>query len=273
MSVYQVENQWGGNNAPWHQGNTWILSGRADQPVIAVDIKSDDHGETFSGFITYQGEGPIGFKAQHEYANVYAVEVQWGGGSEPWHVDGSWVIGGRDTQRCIQLNVTASEGDKVLSGDMTYDGEGKIGFKSKMTPAYIVENQWGGTSAPWHAGGTWALSGRYNQDVISMDIRSSDNGKTLEGTMTYPGEGPIGFKGIRSEGNNYEVSNQWGGSSAPWHRGGNMIIGNRKNQQVIKLKFSSENGEQLAGEMTYTGEGSIGFKAELVSVGAAAAVG
>ena len=270
MSVYQVENQWGGNNAPWHQGNTWIIGGRADQAVVAVDIKSEDHGETFEGTMTYSGEGPIGFKAEHEYANVYSVEVQWGGSSAPWHQDGSWVIGGRDTQRCIQLKVSASGDDKLLSGEMTYDGEGPIGFRGNLTPTYTVENQWGGNSAPWHPGGTWALSGRSNQDVISMDISSPDSGKTLEGTMTYRGEGPIGFKGILAEGNNYEVSNQWGGSSAPWHRGGNMIIGARKNQRVMKLKFDSTDGEELNGEMQYTGEGPIGFKAQLASVGAMA---
>ena len=111
------------------------------------------------------------------------------------------------------------------------------------------------------------LSGRFNQNVVSMDIKSNDNGKTFEGTMTYEGEGPIGFKGTQICGNNYEVSNQWGGSSAPWHRGGDMIIGCRDNQRVVRLSFTSSNGQRLTGEMVYQDEGPIGFKAALMEVG------
>ncbi len=266
MSVYQVQNQWGGTSAPWHPGNTWILGGRSNQSILSVEISSKDHGDTFTGTMAYEGEGPISVKAVHVFANVYEVEVRWGGSSASWHNDGQWIIGGRTSQRAISVNVKADK-QNMLNGEMTYLGEGPIGFKGTATPGYTTENQWGGTSAPWHQGGTWALSGRSNQDVIAMNISSNDHGKTLTGTMQYKGEGPIGFKGTLAEGNNYEVSNQWGGSSAPWHQGGNMIIGNRNNQNVEKLSFSSKEGERLTGEMTYTGEGPIGFKAQLQSVG------
>ncbi len=264
MAAYQVENQWGGSSAPWHKGNTWLLGGRREQEVVAIDLKSEDHGETLTGTITYVGEGPISVKAKHEYANLYTVNVQWGGNDQPWHLDGSWIIGGRDNQRCIQLNVSASNDNKELSGNMTYQNEGPIGFKANLAPTYTVENQWGGTSAPWRDGGTWVLSGRNNQNVIAMDIVSKDNGKTFEGTMTYQNEGPVGFKATQLEGNNYQVANQWGGNTAPWHVGGDMLIGGRKNQRVIQLKFTSSDGDNLNGEMTYSGEGAIGFKANLI---------
>jgi hypothetical protein len=264
MTAYNVENQWGGSSAPWVYGFTWLLGGRKDQFIVSAEIGSKDHGETFNGSITYNGEGPIDFKAKQEFGNTYSVEVRWGGSSAPWHVDGSWIIGGRDNQRCIQLNVTASGRDNILNGSMIYDGEGEIGFKGMIVPSYQVENQWGGPSAPWNPGGIWVLSGRCNQNVVSMDIKSKDNGKSFEGTMTYEGEGPIGFKGTQISYNNYEVYNQWGGSSAPWHRGGDMIIGCRENQRVVQLNFTSKNGENLTGEMIYNGEGSIGFKAQLM---------
>ncbi|MFC5044911.1 hypothetical protein ACFSTE_21375 [Aquimarina hainanensis] len=74
---------------------------------------------------------------------------------------------------------------------------------------YQVQNQWGGNSAPWHAGGTWVLGGRDNQNVVAIDIKSGDGGRTFSGTMTYEGEGPIGFKAIQIAGNNYSVENQW----------------------------------------------------------------
>jgi len=261
MSAYQIDNQWGGSSAPWHQGSVWLLGGRSAQAIQAIDIKSSDNGATFQGVITYLGEGPIGFKAAQKYGNVYACEVQWGGESAPWHVDGDWVIGGRDSQRCVALTVSSQDEGKTLFGSMVYLGEGGIGFRGVRTSSYAVENQWGGDAAPWHAGGTWVLSGRSNQSVVSMDISSKDGGRTLEGVMTYSGEGPIGFRGTRAADNVYAVENQWGGSSAPWHRGGDMILGGRQNQQMVQLTFSSADGAVLSGTMTYLGEGPIGFKA------------
>ncbi len=129
---------------------------------------------------------------------------------------------------------------------------------------YVVQNQWGGPSAPWHQGGAWILSTRGDQNVVGMDISSGDGGTSLNGTMQYSGEGPIGFRGTHVVGNTYEVANQWGGSSAPWHPAGQMVIGGRDSQRVVKLTFTSgDNGETLTGTMTYDGEGPIGFKGDL----------
>ncbi|NTV99985.1 MAG: hypothetical protein HGA19_01630, partial [Oscillochloris sp.] len=58
--------------------------------------------------------------------------------------------------------------------------------------SYAVENQWGGEEAPWHPGGTWEIGSRDNQLVINLDLSSTDGGETLNGTITYVGEGPIG---------------------------------------------------------------------------------
>lgn len=77
--------------------------------------------------------------------------------------------------------------------------------------AYSVENQWGGNQAPWNTAGAWVLGARSNQNVIGIDVTSDDGGNTLKGTMTYAGEGPIGFRGKRTSANNYTVENQWGG--------------------------------------------------------------
>src|SRR5688572_24202382 len=100
MANYTVENQWGGNSAPWHPGGTWVLGARSGQNVVAIDISSPDNGQTFNGTMTYAGEGPIGFRAQHVGigTNEYKVENQWGGSSAPWHDGGTWTIGGRDNQ-------------------------------------------------------------------------------------------------------------------------------------------------------------------------------
>lgn len=126
---------------------------------------------------------------------------------------------------------------------------------------YAVQNQWGGSSAPWHDGGVWVLGARPGQPVVAIDVQSSNGGDTLSGTMTYSGEGPIGFLGTRTGPNTYEVQNQWGGSSAPWHPGGTWTIGGRENQNVVALSVRSpNNGMNLDGTMTYAGEGPIGFR-------------
>jgi hypothetical protein len=166
----------------------------------------------------------------------------------------------------VALNLKSEDKGKTLNGTMTYIGEGPIGFKGVVSEggAYTVENQWGGNSAPWNVGGIWALGCRDNQNVVAIDITSNDGGKTLKGTMTYSGEGPIGFKGTRFGINNYTVENQWGGSSAPWNPGGIWIIGYRKNQNVDAVKVNSnDDGKTLNGSMTYVGEGPIGFKGTL----------
>lgn len=132
-------------------------------------------------------------------------------------------------------------------------------------PSYQVENQWGGTSAPWHQGGVWAIGDRANQNVVAIDIQSSDDGQTLTGTMVYADEGPIGFRATRTEGNSYTVENKWGGRSARWRPGGTWVIGGRPDQRVVSLKLDSEDGgSTLNGVMTYSGEGPIGFRGTLV---------
>jgi hypothetical protein len=266
MSLYNVQNQWGGSSAPWHPGGMWVLGSRADQKVIALNVSSSDGGRTLTGTMTYAGEGPIGFRGALTGSNNYTVENQWGGSSAPWHPGGTWVIGFRQGQNVVAVNISSSDGGQNLTGTMTYAGEGPIGFKSELANggAYSVENQWGGSSAPWNPGGLWVLGCRANQNVVALDINSSDGGQTLNGTMTYNGEGPIGFRATRTSSNNYAVENQWGGSSAPWQPGGLWIIGFRQGQNVVAVKInSSDNGKTLNGTMTYAGEGPIGFRATL----------
>ncbi len=193
-NTYTVENQWGGSSAPWHPGGTWLIGCRGKQGVVAVNVKSDDNGNTLTGTMTYAGEGPIGFKSALVDGGVYTVENQWGGSSAPWHPGGIWVIGCRGEQGVVEVKI---KGDgQMLNGDMTYTGEGPIGFKSTVFGSnnYTAENQWGGSSAPWHPGGIWVMGCREDQNVVALNVNSNDDGNTLNGDMTYIGEGPIGFR-------------------------------------------------------------------------------
>nr|C0HL90.1 RecName: Full=Lectin SfL-2 [Solieria filiformis] len=261
---YTVQNQWGGSSAPWNDAGVFVLGGRANQNVMAIDVSSSDGGKTLTGTMTYSGEGPIGFKGTRRgESNNYEVENQWGGSSAPWHPAGTFVIGSRSGQAVVAMNVTSHDGGKTLSGHMTYENEGPIGFKGTQAEGdtYNVENQWGGSSAPWNKAGVWALGSRASQGVVKLDVSSSDGGKTLTGTMQYQNEGPIGFRGTLTGANNYKAENQWGGSSGAWNPAGLWLIGDRHNQNIIGVKVTSDdNGKTLEGTCTYYREGPIGFK-------------
>ncbi len=267
MAIYSVKNQWGGPNKPWHDGGIWILGCRTDQKVIQINITSEDHGKTFTGEMVYEGEGTIGIKATQIGGNNYQVENQWGGSEAEWHPGGNWIIGGRDNQTVVELHVSNINSNNLI-GSMTYDGEGPIAFEGAVDKgtSYTVENQWGGDSAAWNLAGTVLLGTRPGQKPVDFDISSADDGKNLTGTMTYDGEGPIGFKAELISANNYTVENQWGGDEAPWHEAGTMIIGARDGQNVVSMKISSDdNGDTFTGQMTYKGEGEIGVKAAVSS--------
>jgi hypothetical protein len=229
-SNYAVENQWGGSSAPWHPGGTWVIGARGEQMVVGLDVASHDNGATLVGTNTYAGEGPIGFKGSRNHGKVYDVENQWGGSGAEWHPGGAWLLGARGDkpQHVVAIEIVSADGGQTFTGSMTYAGEGPIGFKATNTVGngYAVENQWGGSSAPWHPGGQWLIGGR-NQKCVAVHIRSDDGGKTFTGTMTYVGEGPIGFRAKLAGGDGYDAQNQWGGSSAPWHPGGVWILGCR----------------------------------------------
>lgn len=266
-NLYHVQNQWGGNSAPWHEGGLWVIGGRSGQPVIQLNVTSSDGGRTLVGTMTYQGEGPIGFKAALTNTNnTYVVENQWGGDDAPWHPGGMWLIGCRNNQNVVAIDISSDDNGRTLNGTMTYANEGPIGFKSEAVDGgvYDVENQWGGDSAPWHPGGIWVMGCRGNQTIVALQVSSDDGGQNLQGTNTYNNEGPIGFKGPIVVSNTYNIENQWGGDSAPWHPGGLWVMGCRSGQNVVAVDISSSNGgNNLNGTMTYVGEGPIGFRAKL----------
>ena len=263
--TYAVDVRWGGAHAPWHDGGTWTLGARDDQPVVAARASSSDGGATLTGNMTYAGEGPIDLRATHEGANHYSVENRWGGAAAPWHDGGAWVIGARDDQRVVAFDLSSTDGGATLTGSATYAGEGPIDLRAqRIEPAtgtrYAVRNQWGGDHAPWHDGGSWALGCRPEQPILELHLASEDGGASLFGTMTYAGEGPIDVQAEHLGGNQYSVENGWAGT---WHDGGMWVIGGRDGQAVVSLDASSpDDGRTLVGTMTYAGEGPIAFRGE-----------
>ena len=49
-------------SATWNLEGIWVIGGRAKQPIVDVKITGD--GNTFSGSVTYQNEGPVSFRAK-----------------------------------------------------------------------------------------------------------------------------------------------------------------------------------------------------------------
>jgi hypothetical protein len=261
MTLFHVQNQWGGNTAPWHAGGVFNIGNRGAQSPVALKINSGDGGKSFSGTMTYQNEGPIGLRATAVTANTYQAENQWGGTNQPWHDAGLFLLGARNGQNAVAIDITSADSGKNFSGTMTYQGEGPIGFQGNRADgsAYGAKNQWGGNSAPWHEGGQWVLGCRADQAVVGLNVTSPDNGETLVGSMTYANEGAIGFRGTLTLANTYTVENQWGGTSAPWHPGGEWVIGCRGTQGVVAVQAESPDGKVLTGTMIYNGEGPIGL--------------
>lgn len=103
------------------------------------------------------------------------------------------MIGNRPDQVVEDLNVTSPDQGKSLLGTMIYAGEAPIAFRAIRTMAntYSVLNQWGGSNAPWHPGGTWILGGRGTQGLAHIDM--SGDARGLQGTMAYVGEDEIGL--------------------------------------------------------------------------------
>jgi len=129
-SSYTVANQWGDEFEPWHFAGTWVLGSRENQRIVSIKIRSTDGGQTLSGTIAYHGEGPIDFKASLTGSNSYAITNQWGGESAPWHEAGTWIVGGRQAQSVVSLDICSKDGGETLSGWMTYAREGPIRFKA-----------------------------------------------------------------------------------------------------------------------------------------------
>ena len=139
-NAYNTQVQWGGNSAPWHDNGMFVIGGRDNQRAVGLWASSSDGGKSFTGEMQYgkserwpSGEGKIGFKATQTVGNTYSTQVQWGGTSAPWHDNGNFIIGARDGQRCVSIQIASSDDGNSFSCQMTYAGEGPIGFKATTT--------------------------------------------------------------------------------------------------------------------------------------------
>ncbi|MCA9683789.1 MAG: hypothetical protein KC457_16435, partial [Myxococcales bacterium] len=141
---YDTQVQWGGTAAPWHDNGIFTIGGREGQRAVGLWATSTDDGLTLTGEMQYgkssqwpNGEGKIGFRAKNVGGNNYDTEVQWGGTDAPWRPNGRFVLGGRDGQRLVGIQVSSADDGKTFTGQMRYgksaqwpNGEGEIGFRA-----------------------------------------------------------------------------------------------------------------------------------------------
>ncbi len=136
---YDTEVQWGGDAAPWHPNGVFVIGGRDNQRAVGLWASSDDGGQSFRGMMRYAGEGNLGFRATNVGGNTYRTEVQWGGDAAPWHANGEFVIGGRDNQRCVKIEIESGDDGVSFHGIMVYSGEGPIGLRARQVSDPVVQ--------------------------------------------------------------------------------------------------------------------------------------
>ncbi|PVX28682.1 lectin OAA family protein [Sphingomonas pokkalii] len=263
MTVYAIQNRWGGDGAPWHEGGIFNIGNRPDQKPIALKIESGDGGTSFSGTMTYQGEDPISVRATLVTTNCYRVENHWGGEGAPWHEAGLFLLGSRNGQNAVYFDLKSDDGGDTLNGTMRYQREGDISVKGAVqigAITYNALNHWSGAGHPWHPGGQWVAGNRGpTAPVTALNVKSDDQGRTLAGTMSYLGDGPLQFRGTLIAANTYSVVNRtYEGES--WLPGGTWVLGCRTNQNAVLIEAAFEAG--IEGKMKYEGEGPIGLKLE-----------
>jgi hypothetical protein len=131
MAIYAVQNQWGGDGAPWHDGGKWALGSRdGEQYVVALNLFSQSDDYTLEGTLLYSGEPyPIAVIAtQNTEGGETSYDIQTQTENEDWALVGSWIIGSRPGQPVVQLEIASNDEGATLEGTMTYLDEGPIGF-------------------------------------------------------------------------------------------------------------------------------------------------
>lgn len=267
MAIYVVQNKWDGST--WQDGGVFNIGNRQDQLPAEVNIMSVDHGRTLTGTMTYVDENPIGLQCTLTTMSSYRCVNQWGGRWAPWHDAGQFLLGALGNHGLVALQIKSADRGHTFTGTMTHAGQNPVEFMATLANSipYAAKNVWGNASGRFvgsselHPGGEWVLGcSADGRRVVALSVTSDDEGATLKGTMTYVGEGPIGFRGKRTMVNTYVVENQRGGSSAPWIPGGTFVLGCRGDQGVVSIQITSnDDGASLEGQMIYAREGVMGL--------------
>lgn len=125
-NLYRVQNRWGGEHIPWQEGGLFKIGNASEQPLIALNLTSNDQGKTLSGTAKYQGEPSkeVNLKATHQSQNVYLVEINQRDQTS------QWLLGSRKHQKIIALAIESADEGDTLAGKITYAGESPVEIKA-----------------------------------------------------------------------------------------------------------------------------------------------
>ncbi|MEM7532123.1 MAG: hypothetical protein AAF639_08105 [Chloroflexota bacterium] len=149
----------------------------------------------------------------HILDNLYDVQNLDGHEHTSWHERELFKIGDSSDQSITALNCTSGNQGKTLSGTVIYRDTSsmEVDFKATLQRQNIYDIDFSGdstldnTSANTSANtpantsvqSQWLLGARKHQHITAMTVQSDDDGRTLHGTITYAGEGPIHIKAVR----------------------------------------------------------------------------
>ena len=161
-------------------------------------------------------------RLNHFADNLYRVQNQWGGSHAPWHDGGVFKIGDPAMASFSALSVASADKGETLAGTVTFAEEeaptqdnfkatrrkqdaGDAKTAEKQVAARHRENIYDVETRPfnddgpgdWRPVGDWRLGSREFQRIVHMELTTADDGHTLVGEITYEGEAPIRFKGLR----------------------------------------------------------------------------
>ncbi len=224
---FDVENKLGND---WKPAGRWVIGGRDDRQVVAFNVKSSDNGESLNGTMAYSSEGEIRVRAKRGNGVVYDVDSPHDGHR---HEDGAWILGARGDKKqyLVAIDIDSNDDGQTFSGIVVYEGEGPIDFRATRmaSNSYRAEVSFGDE---WHPAGDWIIGGR-DQRAVKVSAKSTDGGKSLNGTVTYQGEGPINMEATLSGSSAYTVENQWGNPDSDWNPGGVFVLGNRERSESV----------------------------------------
>lgn len=223
---FDVENKLGND---WKPAGRWVIGGRDDRQVVAFNVKSSDNGESLNGTMAYASEGEIRVRAKRGNGVVYDVDSPHDGHR---HEAGAWVLGARGDKKqyLVAIDIDSNDEGQTFSGIVAYEGEGPIGFRAirLASNSYRADVSFGDQ---WHPAGDWIIGGR-DQRAVKVAAKSTDGGQSLNGTVTYQGEGPIDLEARISGGSAYTIENQWGSTDSAWNFGGVFVLGSRRREHT-----------------------------------------
>ena len=137
----------------------------------------------------------------------HTAYIKWPYGK--WRQESNWFLGGRPgyVEKLTIVRAKDKNNKSVLTGKVLYHSEirERDFYAEQFRPPTGIDYRfWTARTmfdtpnfeeqALMPEDGVWIIGGRTNQYVNNVNLFSKDGGLSLEGTITYAGEGPLEFR-------------------------------------------------------------------------------